>query len=498
MNEAYRLLEEWKWTTPAAAIELLDCKYHDYRLRRWAVNKLDECPDHILGTYILQLVQCLKYEQHHDSPLSRLLLKRALTTPYEIGHFMFWLMKAEIHVPAFHERFSLILEEYLTWAGRHASELRVQNSACNKLVGISEMIIKLKRANETKKTINSSYGVKLSRFNRNVLGLLEDGLMLPSDPRIKVKKVVIPKCSYMSSKMVPLWLCFENVDPPPSGDNVIIMFKNGDDLRQDMLTIQLLSRMDAMWLADGLDMRLKPYDVMATGVNDNGDGVGLIMPVLNSSTVSGIQAKFGGGAVGALKVDPILKFVQSAGKLEGDEGYTLLSEKDFKLAQENFFRSSAGYLVATYILGIGDRHNGNIMVTKKGHLFHIDFGHFLGNFKTKFGVNRERTAFVFTPEMAHVMGGRSGTVFKKFVKLCQDGYKTVRNNANELEYLFMLMVPAGMPELLVEDDIYYMRDKLMLQQTDKKAIKELIAEMNRSLKGFYRRFDNMVHIFKHE
>ena len=67
------------------------------------------------------------------------------------------------------------------------------------------------------------------------------------------------------------------------------MFKNGDDLRQDMLTIQLLRLMDEYWLEDGFDMRLKPYDVMATGVNDHGAGVGMIMPVTGADTISSIQ-----------------------------------------------------------------------------------------------------------------------------------------------------------------------------------------------------------------
>ena len=78
----------------------------------------------------------------------------------------------------------------------------------------------------------------------------------------------------------------------------------------------------------------------------------------------------------------------------------------------------AAYCVATYLLGIGDRHLENIMVTKDGNLFHIDFGFLFGKEPPKKGLLASKMRIAGL--MIEPLGGFDTPDYKKFErKLCE-------------------------------------------------------------------------------
>ena len=166
-------------------------------------------------------------------------------------------------------------------------------------------------------------------------------------------------------------------------------------------------------------------------------------------------------------------------------------------ALENFTMSCAGYAVATYVLGIGDRHNDNVMMTKDGKLFHIDFGHFLGNFKTKYGYKRERAPFVFTQHMAQVLGGRRvGERYRKFEDFSGTAFNLLRRHTNTILVLFNLMVGCGIPELQNSYDLMWIRNAMKVEETDDEAHDRFIKLIHESLKCQTTRIMHLIHILK--
>lgn len=93
--------------------------------------------------------------------------------------------------------------------------------------------------------------------------LAETATSLPLNPALQVCALDVPACSYYPSNTLPLRLVFQSADD--SEQTVPVIYKVGDDLRQDMLTIQMIRIMDKLWLKEGLDLRMVTFNCLPTG-----------------------------------------------------------------------------------------------------------------------------------------------------------------------------------------------------------------------------------------
>jgi len=467
------MLYQWETPGPVDALTLLDHTTPDPKVRALAVSLLEGLDDNELCLYLLQLTQVLKFEPFIDSALARFLLRRALRSPKTVGQNLFWLFKAEMHVPEVRERFTCLHRLFQ----RHCGEIN------REATGHQEYV--LRRLQECATKIKSVPKADRNEVVRKLLRgiVFPEHFQLPIKPELAFKGLNIDKCRVMSSKKVPLWLNF--ISATPNTPPLTVLYKQGDDLRQDQLTLQVLRVIDLLWKTEDMDLQMSCYGCIATGFE-----TGLIEVVGDAETIAMITA---GKGVRLKKIRAMAnvyderrlkKWLKSKGHPQ-------------RLWEQNFLKSCAGYSVATFVLGIGDRHNDNIMLTTTGKFFHIDFGHFLGNFKKKLGVRRERAPFVFTPAMAYILGGSSSALFKEFEQLCCRAYNVLRKQSNLLINLFSLMLQCGIPELETDADIFWLREKLLIGSSDEEASKYFITKIHEALTTRTVQLNDAVHILVH-
>ncbi|CAF3557038.1 unnamed protein product [Rotaria sp. Silwood1] len=199
------------------------------------------------------------------------------------------------------------------------------------------------------------------------------------------------------------------------------IFKVGDDVRQDILALQLMRLFQNIFEQEGLELYLYTYRVIATS-----PGCGVIECVPNSRSREDIGRN--------TEVGLFEYFRHVYGKDDSIK---------FQKARRNFVMSMAAYSIALFMLQIKDRHNGNIMVDDEGHIIHIDFG-FL--FESSPGGNmRFEPDIKLTAEMILIMGDLTAPAFQWFKELCIKGYLALRPYRHHFITLVALMLDTGLP-----------------------------------------------------
>ncbi|KAF5912541.1 hypothetical protein HPG69_004212 [Diceros bicornis minor] len=441
--------------------------FPDQEIRKVAVHQLDHLLNDELLEFLPQLVQntvtyslcksplLFHFEQGIKlsfSSLNQLLMIEANT-------FLVELLQDAQNEAYFKSWYQKLLAALQFCAGKALSDEFSKEKKLIKILGDIGEKVKSASDPQRQEVLKKEIG-RLEEFFQCI-----NTCHLPLNPALCIKGIDRDACSYFTSNALPLKVTFLNANP--MGKNISVIFKAGDDLRQDMLVLQIIQVMDNIWLHEGLDMQMIIYRCLSTG-----KGQGLVQMVPDAVTLAKIHRH--SGLIGPLKENTIKKWFSQHNHLKAD----------YEKALRNFFYSCAGWCVVTFILGVCDRHNDNIMLTKSGHMFHIDFGKFLGHAQTFGGIKRDRAPFVFTSEMEYFIteGGKYPQHFQDFVELCCRAYNIVRRHSRLLLNLLEMMLHAGLPELSGIQDLKYVCNNLRPQDTDLEATSHF-TNLHRAYKG---------------
>jgi phosphatidylinositol 3-kinase len=463
-RQAVQILAKWTEVDIDDALELLGPIFDNSAVRAYAVDRLRKADDDELLLYLLQLVQALKFEQISpdssqdvikDSSLANFLIARA-TNNFMLGNYFHWYLmvecddKSEDQGAEYRKLFAKVEYDFMTELVKHPGGTETRKV----LLRQAELVAVLSKISGDIKTSRDAISKKAERVKqfladpKNGIITIDPPLPLPLDPSVMITGVNPAETNVFKSSLFPMMMTFKTV----TNNKYQIIFKTGDDLRQDQLVIQIITLMDQLLQKENLDLKLSPYKILATGATA---GAAQFVP---SMSLQSIVNKYKGPQVLAY-----LKYNNP------DDKAPLGVRKE---ALETFIKSCAGYCVITYLLGVGDRHLDNLLLAPDGHFFHADFGFILGRDPKPFA-----PAMKLCKEMVEGMGGSTSEHYRQFKQYCFTAYTTLRKSSNLILNLFSLMVDANIPDIKIEPDkvVLKVKERFHLEMSEEDAIRHFDA-----------------------
>uniref|UniRef100_A0A8C9TVK9 Phosphatidylinositol 3-kinase catalytic subunit type 3 n=1 Tax=Scleropages formosus TaxID=113540 RepID=A0A8C9TVK9_SCLFO len=514
-KQALELLGKWRPMDVEDSLELLSSQFTNPTVRRYAVARLQQADDEDLLMYLLQLVQALKYENFSDiqgglepgtkrdsqggalakiisviiaqkgkegtdsenleQDLCTFLISRACKNS-TLANYLYWYVIVECEDqdtqqrdPKTHDMYLNVMRRFSQALLKGDKSVRVMRSLLATQQTFVDRLVQLMKAvqresgNRKKKTERLQ---ALLADNEKVNLSEIEPIPLPLEPQVRIKGIIAETATLFKSALMPAKLIFKTED----GELYPVIFKHGDDLRQDQLILQIISLMDKLLRKENLDLKLTPYKVLATSTKHG------FMQFIQSVPVAEVLATEGNIQSFFRKHSP------------SDKGpYGISSE-----VMDTYVKSCAGYCVITYILGVGDRHLDNLLLTKTGKLFHIDFGYILGRDPKPLPPPMK-----LSKEMVEGMGGMQSEQYQEFRKQCYTAFLHLRRYSNLILNLFSLMVDANIPDIALEPDktVKKVQDKFRLDLSDEEAVHYMQSLIDESVGALFAAVVEQIHKF---
>jgi phosphatidylinositol 4-kinase len=205
--------------------------------------------------------------------------------------------------------------------------------------------------------------------------------------------------------------------------------KSNDDLRQEMCCMQMIELCSDIFRDANLDLRLRPYRIISTSAR-----TGLVETLVDTISLDALK-----------KTDDFVDLPTYFAEVYSG------SEERLSKAKHAFASSLAAYSLLCYLLMIKDRHNGNILIDRDGHMVHIDFGFIMG-IAPGGSFSLETAPFKLTSEMVDVLGGFRSPLFNEFVRLFVAGFVALQANAETIVKSFELLAYSSPFPCLVGQD----------------------------------------------
>ena len=487
-RQAVQLLPKWTEIDVDDALELLGPTFDNPAVRAYAVDRLRESDNEELLLYLLQLVQALKFEKPRsdaegegtmqDSYLARFLISRATLSPM-LGNYLHWYLIVECDDRSPDQRkedrklFAKVEFDFMNELSQTPDGIERRKM----LLRQGELITVLSKISKETRFSRGDRSNKIQRLKKflgdpkNELASFDPPLPLPLDPTVLVTACDPTDSNVFKSSLFPLLLHFRTT----TGGKYPIIFKTGDDLRQDQLVIQIISLMDRLLRKENLDLKLTPYRILATSARAGA------VQFIPSMSLAAASAKYKGSILAYLRANNP--------DSSADRGVR-------KEAMDTYVKSCAGYCVITYILGVGDRHLDNLLLSPEGRFFHADFGYILGRDPKPFAPQMK-----LCREMVEGMGGSGSSQYADFKSYCFTAYTTLRKSSNLILNLFSLMVDANISSIRLMGReasggggaVEKVRERFHLEMTDEEAMRHFEGLIADSVGAIFPVFIDTIH-----